>query len=82
MSKQRTRAEIVIEGVKAIRQSGLAGDFGVGGVVGLLVGMPLYLLYSGPSVFGVPASMVWGMVAAITAALISVSVGSVPKDSS
>jgi hypothetical protein len=49
----------VIGTVRKMNRLGWTGDIAVGSAAALVVGLLVYLFAPGPSVYGVPASMVW-----------------------
>lgn len=64
--------------MRQARKSGLAGDLGIGGVVGVTVGVVLYVQVPDATVMGFPISMVWSLAAAVSVALLSTALGFIP----
>ena len=75
MSTDAPISERIIAGSQNLRNAGLTGDIGLGAIAGLAVGLPLYVLQPGPSVFGLPSSMVWASAAAVAVFMCSLSFG-------
>jgi len=61
-----------------LQDKGWMGELGAGLLFGVLVGLPVYMIGPGSSVWGVPLSLVWGGGAGLGAFLLAASLRLIP----